>query len=68
MITTETQNQVMKFTTRRDAEDYVEECLGSEGTRALAVIFCTLTRWQTVDQLTEQEWAELLDKAERKTR
>ncbi len=59
MITTET----MKFTTRRDAEDYVEDCLGSEGTRALAVIFCTLTRWQTVDQLTEQEWAELLDKA-----
>jgi len=53
----------MTLTTRRDAVTYVEDRLGPDGSRALAEIFCTLTRWQDVDQLTEEEWTNVLNDA-----
>ena len=56
----------MAITTRRDALNYVEDGLGSEDSRALAEIFCTITRWQTVDQLTDEEWNNVLDEAIRR--
>ena len=51
------------ITTRNDAVRYVEDRLGPDGSRALAEIFCTITRWQTVDQLTDEEWANVLSDA-----
>lgn len=53
----------MTLTTRRDAVTYVEDRLGPDGTRALAEIFCTITRWQSVDRLTDDEWANVLTDA-----
>lgn len=53
----------MAITTRNDAVRYVEERLGADGSRALAEVFCTITRWQTVDQLSEAEWNDVLNDA-----
>lgn len=51
------------MTTRNDAVTYVEDRLGPDGSRALAEIFCTLTRWQDVAELSDEEWSNILNDA-----
>lgn len=56
-MTTET------ITTRRDAVQYVEDRLGSEGSRALAEAMVAGAGWRNVATLTDAQWAEVLDEA-----
>ncbi|MBL0304400.1 MAG: hypothetical protein IPQ23_22365 [Cytophagaceae bacterium] len=51
----------MTLTTRNDAVRYVEERLGADGSRALAEVFCAITRWP--DQLSDAEWNDVLNDA-----
>lgn len=49
--------------TRRDAVQYVEDRLGSEGSRAIAEAMVSGAGWQHVATLTDAQWAEVLDEA-----
>jgi hypothetical protein len=53
----------IKHTSRRDAVRYVEELLGSDGTRRLAEVMTDRIDWRRVATVTDMEWTETLDVA-----